>query len=220
MLRAALTGIAMTSLAAPPATAGAWPQSEGTGFATAAVQVAWPQDIAAWTSTAPTEDYQTLYLEYGLTPDWTVGLDLGRSVSGADKTIGFVQYPLRNRDNGPKATAQIGFGELAGAWVVRPGLSVGWGFEQGWLSFDSVAEVSQGGTDWKLDIALGRRFERGRMAIVQLQTGDPDAGQPFVRLAPSYVFPWTERLKVEAGGTWGLKEDASIGVKLGLWVEF
>lgn len=221
MLRAAMLGCVLGVLSAGPVAAGAWPRAEGTWFATAATRLAWPQDTTTWVSLAPTQDYQTLYVEYGLTAAWTLGLDLGRSVSGADKTIGFVQYPIRNRDTGLKATVQLGIGQLAGAQVVRPGLSLGWGLRRGWLSLDSVAEVAIGaGTDWELDVTWGRRLAGERLLILQAQLGDPAIDPPFARLAPSFVFPLTESLQVETGVTYGLRGDASMGLKFGLWATF
>ena len=220
MGRIMLWALVATSVAGG-ANAGAWPREEGSWFATAATRLNWPQDVASWSSAAPTSDYQTLYLEYGLTARWTLGLDIGRSVSGADKTIGFVQYPVMTGDSGARMTLQMGLGRLAGGQVVRPGLSVGWGLTRGWLSLDSVAEIAiDEGTDYKLDITWGRNLARDRKLIMQVQLGDPAADPPFARLAPSFVFPLNDRLQVETGATWGLSGDDSMGLKLGLWASF
>jgi hypothetical protein len=223
-LRGAIACIiaAAASLAAGQAPAGAWPREAGSLFATATMRLGWPQDITTWTSTEPAQVYRTIYLEYGLTDRVTLGLDLGRAVSGADKTIAFVQYPLRDRDTGAKVTAQLGFGTVAGAQVVRPGLSVGWGLPRGWLSFDAVAELARGraAADYKLDATWGRNLPGERKLIVQLQTGDTATDPPFARLAPSIVTPLYTGVKLESGLSWGLSGDTSMGVTLGLWAEF
>lgn len=214
---------------APTAQAGAWPREKGTWFVAGATRVAWPQDMRTWTSLEPTEDYQTLYVEYGLTPDWTLGLDLGRSVSGGNKTIAFAQYPLRNRDSGPKVALQFGLGEVAGDTVLRPGLLVGWGLKNGWLTFDTLAEVhTDGGTDLKMDATYGRNLPGDRKLILQLQTGLQHDDAPFARFAPSLVSPMDNvltrkidaRISTEVGATWGLTGDASMGLKMGFWLEF
>ncbi|MGP6086917.1 hypothetical protein [Antarctobacter jejuensis] len=210
-------------LAAPGAEAGAWPRQKGDGFASVSVRLGWPQDVREWISLEPTRDYSTLYVEYGLTDRLTLGLDLGHSVSGAGKTVAFLQYPLRRADTGPKVTGQLGFGVISGKEVVRPGVSLGWGLEKGWISVDSVAEayLQTGHVDYKVDFTWGRNIgKNGHKLILQLQTGQPDARAPFARLAPSLVVPVRGRFKVETGVTIGLTGDKSVGLKLGLWTNF
>lgn len=217
-----LTWAILAGLSAGAAQAGAWPRDKGSLFATATIRLAWPQDIATWTSTNPTQVYRTIYLEYGLTRKVTLGLDLGRAVSGAGKTVAFVRYPLRDRDTGPAISGQMGIGRIAGAQVVRPGLSVGWGLPHGWLSLDGIAEVGlkDGTTDYKLDVTWGRNLPRDRKLIVQLQTGDTHADPPFARIAPSFVMPINRRVRMEGGVAWGLAGDTAMGVTFGLWSEF
>ncbi|SDY73999.1 hypothetical protein [Citreimonas salinaria] len=221
-LRILLTWAMLAGLYASIAQAGAWPRDKGSLFAAATVRLAWPQDIATWTSTDPTQVYRTIYVEYGLTSEVTVGLDLGRAVSGAGKTVAFVQYPLRQRDTGPAIAAQMGFGRIAETQIVRPGLSVGWSLPHGWLSFDGVAEIGleDGAIDYKLDITWGRNLRRDAKLIVQLQTGDTQTDEPFARLAPSFVIPINSRLRLESGVAWGVAGDTSMGVTAGLWSEF
>lgn len=204
------------------AQAGAWPRKAGDGFTTLAVRLGWPQDPGDWTSLEPTQDYSTLYLEYGLTDRLTLGLDLGHSVSGAGKTVVFLQYPVRSADRGAQVSAQLGFGVISGDRVIRPGLSAGWGLKRGWVTVDGVAEtyLDDGRTDLKLDMTWGRNLAHDRKLIVQLQTGQPDGRGPFARLAPSIVLPIRGRFKLETGVTWGLTGDTSMGLKLGLWTDF
>ncbi|SMX38295.1 hypothetical protein [Maliponia aquimaris] len=204
------------------AQAGAWPRKAGEGFATIAVRLGWPQDMGDWTSLEPTQDYSTLYLEYGLTDRLTLGLDLGHSVSGGGKTVIFLQYPVRQADTGAQVSAQLGFGVISGERIIRPGLSAGWSLKRGWVSVDGVAEtyLDDGRTDLKLDMTWGRNLAHDRKLIVQLQTGQPDGRDPFARLAPSIVLPLRGRFKLEAGATWGLTGDTSMGLKLGLWTDF
>lgn len=220
-LRFALLVIGWLMLSGQAAWAGAWPRDPGTWFATAATRLAWPQSLSDWQSAAPTQDYQTLYLEYGLTPRWTLGLDLGRSVSGADKTIGFARVALPDGPYGAKLSTQLGIGALADAAVVRPGLSIGWGVESGWIAIDAVAEmVRDQGTDWKLDVTWGRKRRNDHMVILQIQMGAPARDPAFARLAPSYVWPTSTRYMLEAGVTYGLRGDSSMGIKLGVWAHF
>ncbi|EBA08288.1 hypothetical protein [Sagittula stellata] len=218
----AVTAFLLTCLAAVPARAGAWQRAKGAGFAMVSAQVSWPQDLSNGNGLAPTEDYQTFYLEYGLRPRLTLGLDLGRSVSGGDKTVVFFQVPLRDRDTGPKVALQMGLGRIDSDDVVRPGLSVGWGRERGWLSIDMLAEMhaGTGRHDLKLDVTWGRNLAQDRKLIVQMQSGLRHGDPAFARIVPSYVVPLGRRLKAEIGGSYGLAGDSSMGLKFGLWTEF
>ncbi|MBO9465745.1 hypothetical protein J7443_10935 [Tropicibacter sp. R15_0] len=204
------------------AKAGAWPRQKGSGFASVSVQLSWPQNIQHWIDTQPTDQYRTAYLEYGLTDKLTIGLDIGNSVSGASKSIAFLQYPIRNREKGPKIAFQLGIGQISGERVVRPGLSLGWGLKKGWLSMDSFMETRTGDgvSDYKLDITWGRNLARDRKLLLQLQTGIQHGDPAFARFAPSLVTPLGKRLKMETGATWGLTGDSSMGVKFGLWTDF
>ena len=204
------------------AQAGAWPRAKGSGFISGAARLSWPQDLAAWTSMMPVSEYYTLYMEYGLSERITIGFDLGRSVSGAGKTVGFAQLPLRDAGRGPAISGQLGFGQISGRTVFRPGLSLGWGLRRGWASVDGVAEIrlDGGGSDVKLDMTYGRNLSKDRKLIVQFQTGDTADDPPFARIAPSLVSPLGKRLKMERGVTWGLAGDNSMGVKMGVWLDF
>ncbi|MFZ7092191.1 hypothetical protein [Primorskyibacter sp. 2E233] len=204
------------------AQAGAWPREKGHGFVSTAVRLSWPQNLSHWTSPNPTEQYYTAYLEYGLTDKVTLGFDLGRSVSGDGKTVGFLQWPLRSADKGPKISAALGLGRIGEQIVLRPGLFIGWGLNKGWLTIDSTAEyqIENALTDYKMDITWGRNLARDRKLILQLQTGKPAVDPAFVRLAPSIVVPMGKRAKLETGGTLGLVGDTSMGLKIGLWTEF
>lgn len=222
LLACVLTCVLTTGLAASSAQAGAWPRKQGDGFASMSIRLGWPQDIGTWTSMDPTEDYSTFYFEYGLTDRLTLGADIGHSVSGAGKTVVFFQWPLRQSQKGAQVSAQFGIGVISGQRIARPGLSVGWGLDKGWISFDGVAEtyVDSGRTDLKLDMTWGRNLPRDRKLIVQLQSGQPDGRDPFIRIAPSIVLPLRGPVRLEAGTTWGLTGDTSVGLKFGVWTDF
>lgn len=222
MLRLGCLCCILTVLTAGAATAGAWPRAQGTGFVSGAHRLSWPQDIATWQSNAPTGEYTSLYVEYGMTARLTLGLDLGLSVSGAEKAVGFVQIPLRNRETGAKVSAQLGFGKIEGEPVLRPGVMLGWGHRKGWMSVDLIAEMGldSGDTDVKMDLTVGYRLPKARKLVVQLQTGDTAAFDPFARLETSVVFPVTQRFKAETGVIWGFHNDTSMGLKFGFWTEF
>ncbi|MFW2542979.1 hypothetical protein ACN2XU_10075 [Primorskyibacter sp. 2E107] len=203
--------------------AGAWPREKGHGFLSSAVRLSWPQNIDHWTSLSPTQQYYTAYLEYGLTDRVTLGFDFGRSVSGSGKTVGFLQWPLRNKDKGPKIAFALGLGRIGEQTVLRPGVSLGWGLKKGWLTMDALAEfqTNTGLADYKMDITWGRNLAKDRKLIVQIQTGQPADDPGFVRLAPSFVTPLGKRgVMIETGATYGLTGDTSMGLKFGIWKNF
>lgn len=210
---------------AGPLFAGAWQREPGTGFASLTQRLSWPQDTTTWQSYEPTARYTSLYLEYGIAPRTTLGLDLGLSVSGAEKLVVFAQRPLRQADPGPRLAYEIGFGRIAGQTVLRPGLSLGLGWNKGWFAADAIAEIplSFDATDIKIDLTLGRNLPKDHKLILQLQTGDTEMDPPFVRLETSVSRPLLgrfPRLKAETGVSIGLVNDDSMGVKFGLVTSF
>ncbi|SIS83925.1 hypothetical protein SAMN05421759_104201 [Roseivivax lentus] len=204
-----------------PAEAGAWPREVGTGFASTVSYLTWPQSLGYTGARMAENRYDTLYLEYGLTPRWTIGLDLGHSVSGAEKLIVFARRPIVRPEARLQIAVEGGAGQIDGDTVLRPGLSLGYGWNGGWLNGDLLAEHQgdRGATDVKLDLTYGRALGR-RKLMLQIQAGQKDGDDPFVRLAPSVVMPVWRDVSLELGVTYGLEGDDSMGLKLGIWTEF
>ena len=101
--------------------AGPWLRAPRTHFLSIALETPSDPALAA-------QSYTTLYYEYGLHPDWTLGLDIGADTLGYGKAILFVRRSLWT---GTKARLafEIGLGSQAtntGTDVaLRPGIS--WG---------------------------------------------------------------------------------------------
>lgn len=214
--------IALLVLLGTQVQASAWPREKGTGFISVATRPKWPQDISTWTSKNPTDQYTTLYVDYGLSNRFSVGLDLGRSVSGAAKIIGYVNMPVIRPQNGLAMSVQMGFGTISKEKVIRPGVSVGMPTRNGWISLDSVAEINLDtrSSDLKLDATWGINMKDNKKLILQIQSGIQSGDPHFMRFAPSMVSPLTDKLDLEFGGAYGLVGDNSMGVKLGLWAKF
>lgn len=222
-------------LHAGPVLAGAWPREAGTGFAS----------LSHWHAEAGGDSYTALFTEWGLTQRLTLGFDAGRSVSGETKTVLFLRAPLMDW-LGAKVATEIGFGEIAGQSVIRPGLSFGRGLEgrygSGWLAVDTVLEfeIETGDIDVKADITLGfnpspadGQASRWTM-IVQVQTGlvavnegvmllretgiRPDPS--FLRIVPSVTYRLRDGIDLELGLYHSLTGTDERGVKLGVWTRF
>ncbi len=73
------------AMGASPAFSGAWLRAEGDGFLSSTIKVQDDDD---------TTTYGTLYAEYGINPDLTVGLDIGSDEGGDHKGLAFVLMPL------------------------------------------------------------------------------------------------------------------------------
>ena len=206
--------------------AGAWPRERGTWFLSSDVRLAWPQDTSQWVSLQPASNYYTIYAEYGLPRNLTLGLDLGHSVSGAGKTVAFLRMPLPKFRRGPELSAEFGLGVIDGRMVARPGISAGLGFATfgtpSWLAADAVVEVvsQPSAADLKLDLTYGVTLENGMKVILQLQSGLPASDPSFARLAPSIALPVGKNRLAEFGVTYGLRGDDSMGIKLGVWQTF
>lgn len=200
-----------------PAQAGAWLRQEGTGFASTSSYVASP--FSADTA------YHGLYVEYGLTPRLTLGLDLGRGVTGQNKTVVFARVPIKGEGR-DRLAFELGAGTIAGQQTLRPGLSYGRGLDTalgpGWLAVDSFAEVAliSGEVDYKTDITLGVTRPGGTRWMIQAQMGRAYGEPAFLRLVPSAVIPLGQGWHMELGVSKALTGAREHGVKFGLWYEF
>lgn len=209
---------------ASPGVAGAWPQTAGAYFVSATTRMSRPQnDLRA----GQVATYTTLYVEYGVTDRLTMGVDLGRSVSGAEKAVVFLRYPLPSRWETVKLSAEIGIGRIDDARVLRPGFSLGTSFPvrddiYGWLSVETIAEIDRrsGAVDYKLDATVGVTLPSERKFFVQVQSGAPHDRESFLRIEPTMVFPAGKDRHLEVGVTVGLRGDDQLGLKLGLWQKF
>ncbi|OZB20012.1 MAG: hypothetical protein B7X55_01730 [Rhodobacterales bacterium 34-62-10] len=217
------------------AKAGAWPHEAGTGFAS----------LTRWQAGDSADSYSALFVEYGLLPRLTIGLDAGRSVSGQTKAIAFVRAPF-GQTMGGLVAAELGWGEIAGRRVLRPGLS--WGRSlarprwQGWLAVDTLMEVDleTRQIDVKADVTLGLTPQSAAgtasdwTLMIQMQTGLVDlqdslyllhtegtVPEPsFLRLAPSVTYKIRDGMHLELGLYSDLNGSSDQGVKLGLWSRF
>jgi hypothetical protein len=222
-------------LQAAPLVAGAWPREAGTGFAS----------LSFWPAQAGAGNYTALFAEWGLSPRLTLGLDAGRSVSGQTKAVVFLRAPVMAWADS-RVAAEIGWGEIAGQRVIRPGLSFGRSlanaYGAGWFAVDTVLELDLETRDMdvKADITLGFTPSPPSgppvpwTAMLQVQTGIVaikesllqlrEAGirpQPsFMRIVPSVTYRLRDGVDLELGFYRNLTGSDERGFKLGLWTRF
>lgn len=230
-MRAPMSALVLLAAAAQ-AEAGPWPREQGAIF----LSISSTLSTGAQTLLAPMTDIRTasqVFAEYGLSDDWTFGLDaLHATGDDAPLAAGLVSLrrPVWRGDGGGIAAAELGLGILEDAdgteARVRPGLSWGRGFEStrggGWLGVESSLEfrLPSGDTAFKADFTAGLKPTDRWMLIGQVQTGlYPDA-DPIVRLAPSVVRRLGDSTHAQLGLLGGLAGDDAVGVKLALWFSF
>ena len=200
-------------LAADTARAGAWLRAEGEGFAS------WSLKIQHG---AETKQYSTLYAEYGLNPDLTVGLDVGSDEARDYKALAFVLMPLQ-RDS-LHIAFQMAAGVVAGDPALRPGLSVGRGLKigglDGWTNVDLRATIIDGDADLELDATLGLTVWEGTKMIWQLQQGGQPHEPDFLRATASVVWEVAHGRHIEVATSTGLINAEDFGIQIGIWQSF
>ncbi len=203
--------LAATTMDARP---GAWLRDPGTTFLS-----------FSRTAGSGGSAYNAILVEYGLTPDLTLGLDAGGAQNGDWNAVAFLRRPLGPPRRQLRLALEMGLGRTPTRTLVRSGLSIGRGFDsrwgRGWAALDTVAdlEILTLRTGYKADFTLGLHRNRA-MLIAQVQAGDPAGGKPYVKFAPSYVRPLGKHMKIELGLSAGLVNDPTRAAKLGIWLEF
>ncbi|GGG71375.1 hypothetical protein GCM10011415_19020 [Salipiger pallidus] len=214
--------MAALTLSGGPAQAGAWMRETSSWFVSTTTRLVWPKDVPAAKARADGWTYHTIYAEYGVSERLTLGVDIGVPREGEPKVIVFMRKPIRQPDTGTQIAWDLGVGTIAGDTVIRPGLGIGRGLENGWLNADAMAEISVGeaGMAFKLDLTYGINLARDRKIVLQVQSSKT-AEDPFsATFAPSVIFPLTDSLSAEVGGSYGFHEDETMGLLLGLWADF
>jgi hypothetical protein len=213
--------ITILILASGPLHAGAWLREPKTAFVSASTRLTAPPD-----DLGQAYSYNTFYGEYGVTEQLTLGLDLGQGSFGDSKQIGFIRLPLYQPDTGWRIATELGFGASGVDLVIRPGLSIGRGTENGhgygWQAADLNITYypSTGHWDTKLDVTIGTALRKDRRWIMQIQTGQNHGADRFARLAPSIVIPVRDTVHAEFGLSYGVLGEKSLGAMASIWMDF
>lgn len=206
-----------------PAMAGAWSRETGGWFISLGTNYALTDQARR-----PVYWDPTIYLEYGLRPGTTIGID-GYSADGGDELAGLLYwrqtFSAADARNQFALTFGLGVRDREGfptEDITRIGLSWGRGTNWGWLAVDTAATYS-GRTnrfDSKLDATLGYNFSDRWSGIMQLQSGFGTEGDFYAKAAPSAVLRINGNLRMEFGAVQSLTGDYGSALRASVWLEF
>lgn len=209
--------------------AGAWPREVGRVFLSASA-TARSDRASIGAAGFPQEIFAAFYLEYGLTPNITVGLDASHDDKGDFTALAFMRRPIGRGENGHVFALKAGAGTTrTGSTtqsLVMAGFDWGRGFEtglgNGWLSLETglYYRTGQGELAAKADLTLGLKPSDRTKLMLQVQAGQYPGGDAYLRLVPSVALQIREGAHVELGLAAGLAGDDRLGVKIGTWLEF
>ncbi|KIN63328.1 hypothetical protein Z946_2198 [Sulfitobacter noctilucicola] len=215
--------LAVWMMSVSTASAGAWLREEATGFVS-----------LSFGATQFSETTNGLYLEYGVSPKTTVGLDISTFTNSQNVRNGFGNLFLRRAlgpsDKPSKFSYEIGIGGLWGNEMQRPtlksGLSWGRGFQvkdrNGWVNIDGafVYEPTLGEHITKLDGTLGIGFSQLTTGLFEVNISHQNE-ELYGAFEPSVLFkPAKSLFQIKVGAQIPFEEQKKTALKLGIWHNF
>lgn len=213
MARVLLILLLLTSAAS----AGPWPRAEGEGFLSFSLDV----DAIEFE-----DNFFSFYLEYGLSRGRTLVIDRQERGDEIAKTFALIRYPIGSPDRKLKLAYDVGIGSVDDHIAGRLGLSVGRGWSlgksSGWWTVDSRALLFDDGENgiFESDFTFGVQLTPRLKVISQLQTGVPTLGDPYAKIAQSFVLQRSDTRHYLLGVTSGLYEADDVQINIGLWQDF
>lgn len=208
-----------------PAAAGPWLREKGTSFTSFTLSTSWFNDARS-----------SGYMEFGITPTSTVGLDMGLSRNENGKKLAYGTIFLRRAIGSSKGPSKWAYEVGIGATYrgrpeparphIKTGLSWGRGFQlkgkSGWMAVDTSAlwDLEDSLHVGKVDTTLGLNFNDRFTGIMQLNLAHQE-GESFSYFEPSFVIsPRKADIKLQIGLITPMDEPERSALKLGLWHEF
>lgn len=206
--------------AAGPVFGGAWAREKGQIFIASGGNF-----LLSDGASLPVHYDPTFYLEYGLSPLLTVGLDYHTADRGRiDTGFVFARFPLGETTGRDRFAASLAFGARVDEFgplenLMRGGISWGRGLERGWLSVDYNA--TYGDIDQvfrsKADFTWGHNLSDRWTSSLQFQTGEGFDEDIYTKVNPSIIFQISEKHQVSLGAVHALTGDGGSALKLDLW---
>lgn len=224
------TAIALVIWSTSQAQAGPWPRAEKTFFSATAVDISQQP-----TRLNPSDDaihmYNTGYLEYGLTPKLSLGINVIHPTSEPVDAEVFVGINILQK--GPHAlSVELGWlnrlillpdGQIDQATGTSIGLAYGRGLslfgKNGWATAELHVKNHDHGREIKFDTTLGINFDSGWLAMIQTFNSQID-GTWSHKVAPSFAMPYGEKQKVAFGLRAPVDAPERTAIHVGIWSEF
>ena len=218
-----IAGLWLLQAGGTPVLAGAWPREDGTFFVAAGGNVVLFGDAAR-----PVYYDPTLYLEYGLTPRITIGIDGYTADKGtAGSLLGFGQLSFGSLDRPSRTAVSLAAGLTripTGRTdpTVRLGLHWGRGAEWGWMSADYAMTFGTALERFqeKLTLTGGYRFDDSWTGILTAEAGFGLELDFYAKLSPSLVYHLTDDISLRASYTQALTGDRGGAAGLQAWFSF
>ncbi|MBS1304035.1 hypothetical protein [Loktanella sp. SALINAS62] len=170
----------------------------------------------------------TLYVEYGLRPELTLGFDF-HSANKGDILSGFTfaRIPLGDPENALKTAAALGVGfrrnsDTTEELLIRPGFSLGQSLPSGWLAFDGTVTYGAIDSKWrpKADFTWGQSWSPRWTTTFQVQTGMGFSDDHYAKVSPTMIYTANDRFKINFGAVRGLTGDKGSALKLETWITY
>lgn len=218
-----LAVLCLAAFGSTSALAGAWPRDEDTIFVSLGGNVILFGDAAR-----PVHYDPTLYLEYGLTPRITLGIDGYTADKGtAGSLLGFARLSFGSLDRPSRTAVSVAGGVTriptgADDPTIRLGFHWGRGAEWGWMSADYTMTI---GTTLerfqeKLSLTAGYNFDDRWTGILSADAGLGLELDFYAKISPSAVYHLTDRASLRATYTQALTGDLGGAAGVQLWITF
>ena len=222
-MAALLATLCLLSASGSAVLAGAWPREDGTFFVAAGGNVVLFGDAAR-----PVHYDPTFYLEYGLTPRVTIGVDGYTADKGtAGSLLGFAQLSFGSLDRPSRTAASIAAGLTRiptgkNDPTMRVGLHWGRGADWGWMSADYAMTIGTTLDRFQEKITLtgGYHFDDNWTGILTAEAGLGLELDFYAKLSPSVVYHLTDRVSLRASYTQALTGDLGGAAGLQAWFTF
>lgn len=203
-----------------PAYCGPWQRESGQWFIASGTNL-----FLSDGSELPVHYDPTAYVEYGLTPLVTVGVDYHTADRGRIHTgFVFASFPLLDNTGRDRLAASLAYGARVDAYhpmetLMRGGVAWGRGLDTGWLTVEATATYGTIDTMFrpKVDMTWGYNINDRWTTIAQVQTGQGYSEDYYAKTVASVSYAITEGHRVNLGWVQGITGDRGAALKLDLW---
>jgi len=203
-------------LAPDEGNAGAWPREHGT------VYLALSETMTVNSLGVPRR-FQSLYAEYGVSPQLTLGFDGFLSgPGGSSETFLFLSFPLRTNSQIDRYALTIALGEHADltgspAPALRIGLNWGRNIGSNWLAINNFATFRKAADNplLKLDATWGYHVSDDLDLMLNLRAETYDGATNKIEFAPGLTWQTGFGNRIEVGLSIGTAEHREYGLKIG-----